>query len=49
MSDYKAICHCCFGRGSIAEEGDADCPYCDGTGWVDESDDEYDEDEEATT
>jgi len=50
MSDYKVICHYCFGRGSMVEEGYAECPYCDGTGWVDDvQNDENDlEDEEES-
>jgi DnaJ-class molecular chaperone len=28
------VCHCCFGQGHMPGEGRADCPYCDGTGFV---------------
>ena len=38
------VCHCCFGAGVLAGEGYAECPYCDGTGWIDER--EYEEEEE---
>jgi len=41
------VCHCCFGIGYLAEEGDAECPYCDGTGFepVDDMIDDAEEDE----
>lgn len=43
MSEYQ-ICHYCFGE-PLVNEGYAECPYCDGTGFeeveeVEESEDE---------
>lgn len=39
------ICHYCFGAGRLENEGDAKCPYCDGTGWIEIFDEEDWEDE----
>lgn len=27
------VCHYCFGQGYLKNEGYAECPYCDGTGF----------------
>jgi RecJ-like exonuclease len=47
METEYEVCHYCFGKGSLSEEGYAECPYCGGTGfeevydYEDELDDEY--------
>lgn len=41
---HEVICHLCFGKGFIPEEGYAECPYCDVTGFYEEYD--YDVNEE---
>jgi DnaJ-class molecular chaperone len=45
--EHYEMCHACFGKGYIDGEAYAECPYCDGTGWIDISEEfNYDEEDE---
>ncbi len=44
MDSEFVECHCCFGKGYLPEEGDADCPNCQGLGYIDLFEDDYEED-----
>jgi hypothetical protein len=49
IESHQEVCHYCFGKGVIPEEGYADCPYCDHgieTIYEDDEDDYYGEEED---